>query len=558
MEILSLLVAKQSVTFQLDSDLNIIGLSSNLKDYPDKDGLLNTSLLSILRTLFDSDFFENALFIENLIKIVTNSIKKEIPYYNNFIVTNNLNSSRFYDFTLRLGFIHSESLMIFLSINNFRDFSNRFTAYETIYSTYDTLFPSLKRFKQIGHFIMDFTVSNNILFADDTFAEILSIPVQQDSTYSLMTKDSKNNTTYLLRDESFYNRIQSLVNGKTETFVEEWKIGSNWVKLESVILKKNLKNQCQLLGGVVYDTTEAKSAQDVSYLYSIYELAINVGGIGIFHYDLDKYSNQYFEANNIYAEMLGLDPDENGYYLLEDFQKVLLPLEDDISNNEDVRKSLHKLLKGDIEGTSDDIIKIRNNKTSAIKYLLSSSRIDARYDNGEPRRFGGIVIDITDRIQNEKNQIKYAYRDELTLLANNRKLAKDMKTRGNGVGLFFDLDNFKKVNDKYGHLMGDKILKSFGNSLTKIANGFNNIYVYRLYGDEFFIFCEGYETSIAKEFSDLVHKDLHNNKEIASLDIPIEASMGYSIYKESSDIDDFIKKADYAMYENKIHKKNAN
>lgn len=558
MEILSLLVAKQSVTFQLDPDLNIIGLSSNLKDYHDKDGLLNTSLLSILRTLFDSDFFENALFIENLIKIVRNSIKKEIPYYNNFIVTNNLNSSRFYDFTLRLGFIHSESLMIFLSINNFRDLSNRFTAYETIYNTYDTLFPSLKRFKQIGHFIMDFTVSNNVLFADDTFAEILSIPVQQDSTYSLMTKDSKNNTTYLLRDESFYNRIQSLVNGKTETFVEEWKIGSKWVKLESVILKKNLKNQCQLLGGVVYDTTEAKSAQDVSYLYSIYELAINVGGIGIFHYDLDKYSNQYFEANNIYAEMLGLDPDENGYYLLEDFQKVLLPLEDDISNNEDVRKSLHKLLKGDIEGTSDDIIKIRNNKTSAIKYLLSSSRIDARYDNGEPRRFGGIVIDITDRIQNEKNQIKYAYRDELTLLANNRKLAKDMKTRGNGVGLFFDLDNFKKVNDKYGHLMGDKILKSFGNSLTKIANGFNNIYAYRLYGDEFFIFCEGYETSIAKEFSDLVHKDLHNNKEITSLDIPIEASMGYSIYKESSDIDDFIKKADYAMYENKIHKKNSN
>lgn len=555
MDVLAIFKTHNTITLQLNEELEIIGLSSNLSGFPLKSELLDSSLHIFLRRLFDSEFFANPTFIENILKIIANSIKKHTPYRNNFIVTNSLSNSNFYDFTLHLQFIDSNSLTILLTFENFRELSNRYIAYETIYQTYDNLFPSLMKFKKIGHFILDFTVSNEFLFADDTFAELLSIEPKTDSTYPLIEYDTLNNVKYLLRDESFCNRSKSLVNGQIETFIEEWKATDNWVKLEAKVLKRNDKNECQLIGGVLYDTTDAKNEIDASYLHSIYELAINVGGIGIFHYDLDKYSNKYFEANTIYENMLGLDANKDGYYLLSDFQKVLLPLEEDISNNEDVRKSLDKLLQGAIEGTTDDIIKIRNLKTSDIKYLLSSSRIDARYDNGDPRRFGGIVIDITERIQNEKNQIKFAYRDALTLLANNRKLAKDMKTRKDGIGLFFDLDNFKKVNDKYGHAMGDKILLTFGNSLTKIANNFSNVFVYRLYGDEFFVFCEGHDESIATEFSTLVHKDLKTNKEVSSLDIKIEASMGYSIYKASTNIDDFIKSADYAMYSNKIHKK---
>jgi len=558
MDFTKMLKEHNIIMFQLNEKLDILGFSSNLSDYPLKSKLVNHSFKDFLNNVFNTKSFQNASFIEDITSVLSTSIKKQAPYINDFVVTNSLNGSHFYDFILRLEFVNSEQVIIILTIENFKDLSNRFAAYETIYQSYDTIFPSLQKFKKIGHFIMDWRISKTDIYADAMFAELLSIPESKDSTYPIITYDTNKEPVYLMRDESFLNRAQFLVNGQITLFSEEWKTEDRWVKLEAKVLKLDNDNNCQILGGVIYDTTDAKNEIDSSYLHSIYELAINVGGIGIFHYDLDKYSNKFFEANTIYAEMLGLDANEDGYYYLSDFQKVLLPLEEDISKNEDVKKSLHKLLKGDIEGTSDDIIKIRNLKTSDIKYLLSSSRIDSRYDNGDPRRFGGIVIDITERIQNEKNQIKYAYRDELTMLANNRKLSKDMKIRKDGIGLFFDLDNFKKVNDKYGHSMGDKILQTFGNSLTKIANNFKNLYVYRLYGDEFFVFCEGHPESIAQEYTNLVHIDLQNNKQITNLDIRIEASMGYSIYKSDSDIDDFIKKADYAMYKTKIHKKNSN
>ena len=318
------------------------------------------------------------------------------------------------------------------------------------------------------------------------------------------------------------------------------------------MLKRDLQGECLLIVGVLYDITNSCMYKDIEYLYTIYELAITSGGIGIFHFNLEKHSKEYFDCNVIYKRIFGFEQQENGLYLVEDFRKSLLPLEDEISENTTVLKSLGNLLKGNIEGTNDDILKIKNKITNEITYLLSSSKIDLRYEDGTPKRFGGIVIDITDRIIKQKKQITFAYMDELTRLSNNRKLYKDLRNKTSGIGLFFDLDSFKKINDTHGHLFGDQVLRIYGSCLLELSEKYESVTPYRLYGDEFFVFAEGHNKDFAKEFS----KDLHSlvTKKLFALKpgITISASMGYSILEYAEDFDEFIKVADYEMYKEKI------
>ena len=99
------------------------------------------------------------------------------------------------------------------------------------------------------------------------------------------------------------------------------------------------------------------------------------------------------------------------------------------------------------------------------------------------------------------------------------------------------------------------MIKFFGECLDNVAKEYENITVYRLYGDEFFVFCETRHKSFAAIFERKVKEHLVKKMINIKEDIALEASMGSSMFKKGSDIDDFIKYADYSMYETKISKK---
>lgn len=169
------------------------------------------------------------------------------------------------------------------------------------------------------------------------------------------------------------------------------------------------------------------------------------------------------------------------------------------------------------------------------------------------REFGGFVIDVTTRIESEINKVIYAYTDDLTGLPNKRRLLKDMRERTSGIGIYMDLDNFKKVNDKYGHNNGDRVLKLFSAALQNVCSEFEHAYPYRLHGDEFFVFVESFDVSVVDDIQDELRK--HTNLDLVDVKIALDFCCGYSIYNSNKDIDDFIKEADYKMYKEKFKKK---
>lgn len=76
--------------------------------------------------------------------------------------------------------------------------------------------------------------------------------------------------------------------------------------------------------------------------------------------------------------------------------------------------------------------------------------------------------------------------------------------------LLFDIDNFKKLNDSYGHDFGDKVLSIVGKILKTIKN--KEINIYRIGGEEFSIIFTNLNKKLCIDICKYVHKSIENIK----------------------------------------------
>ena len=120
-----------------------------------------------------------------------------------------------------------------------------------------------------------------------------------------------------------------------------------------------------------------------------------------------------------------------------------------------------------------------------------------------------------------------------------------------GVLFIFDLDDFKLVNDLYGHEMGDKVLIRFAELIKSITR--TGDIVGRMGGDEFIAFCHNLqnEAVIRKKVIYLNDEIVKSCKEFMGEDmnIPIGCSVGAALVNaDGKDFNDLFKRADAAMY----------
>ncbi|MDR9787388.1 MAG: GGDEF domain-containing protein [Peptococcaceae bacterium MAG4] len=126
------------------------------------------------------------------------------------------------------------------------------------------------------------------------------------------------------------------------------------------------------------------------------------------------------------------------------------------------------------------------------------------------------------------------------------------KTPGRSFsGILIDIDNFKEINDRYGHLTGDKVLEISAelikNSLRK------DDFVARYGGDEFLVLLNIKDPSDLKKFVDRIKENLNNYNLHSSFPFRISFSIGYDVYDYSSGMskDQFLNHIDALMYQNK-------
>lgn len=150
---------------------------------------------------------------------------------------------------------------------------------------------------------------------------------------------------------------------------------------------------------------------------------------------------------------------------------------------------------------------------------------------------------------------KLAETDALTGLANRRTfeaaLTREMsRAARNGEQLtlaMFDIDNFKSLNDAYGHQAGDEVLKQVAAALVEVSRDFDTPARYG--GEEFAVILPSCSTRESLAVAERLRKGL---SEIDGLPVPVTASAGVATFPtHAGDIESLIKAADEALYESK-------
>ncbi len=125
--------------------------------------------------------------------------------------------------------------------------------------------------------------------------------------------------------------------------------------------------------------------------------------------------------------------------------------------------------------------------------------------------------------------------------------------------MILDLDNFKQINDSYGHLAGDFILKSIGEALIKFYG--QEIYIGRYGGDEILLLLPNLHSydDVHNFLSDLYTKDkvLRKYYNDGTRDIYLTATLGAASYpNDAKNFEDLFAKADKALYRGKTKGRN--
>ncbi len=267
-------------------------------------------------------------------------------------------------------------------------------------------------------------------------------------------------------------------------------------------------------------------------------------------WDWNVITNEVYFSPRL-KQMLGYGPDEMKADISswadnihpEDYQRVMRVITDHLEGRRERYEAEYRL----------------KNRNGHYIWVQDGGKVSDYNAHNEPERMIGMVQNITDRKHVENTLLEHASIDMLTGIMNRREgdniLDKqlDLSKRLNlqlGICLF-DIDHFKKVNDRYGHLVGDKVLKQ----IAQIVNG--NIrksdFFYRWGGEEFILIFPNASIELLASMAETIRLAIEEFpwKETYGLD-SVTASFGLSLYPENGEnYQDLISNADSAMYEAK-------
>ena len=274
-----------------------------------------------------------------------------------------------------------------------------------------------------------------------------------------------------------------------------------------------------------------------------------------------------FEKNKNLENLNNLDESENLYLKnYEDLIKQAHP------HDRKRIKKCYTRLKNNFINYDIEYRILNGDKT---KYIQEQAQA-IQDNNGNHISLLGTIKDITKRKEIEEEVRYLAYFDSLTGLPNRALFNEHLITaiakaerEGSKIAiLFLDLDNFKRVNDSFGHDAGDRLLKIVSDQLIQslrrsdyISTGTSGEIipaVSRLGGDEFIILLHHNVSAkgasyVAKRIINILNRPVM----IENHEVPISVSIGISIFPDDGhDASNLLKNADAAMYSAKEIGKN--
>jgi len=258
--------------------------------------------------------------------------------------------------------------------------------------------------------------------------------------------------------------------------------------------------------------------------------------------------------------------------LTENHGTSLSFLNTDVENDKVLLDSAKNLQ--DIVNTEDNIVNLQERLVSSIDEMVAD--IDVKLVNKTQK-----IADIADsygalenklqeyksEVDNLKSEMKRyqleSITDHLTEVYNRKYLDLKLKEeieRHTRIKTPFsiiltDIDDFKKVNDTYGHLVGDQVLVHISKTLQKLIR--KSDFVFRYGGEEFIVLLINSDSKSASEIAEQIRKSIEStNFSVGEKSFNVTSSFGVAEYAEGENDQEFLNRADKHMYNAKNSGKN--
>lgn len=360
----------------------------------------------------------------------------------------------------------------------------------------------------------------------------------------------------------FWEMVGTQVREKNKTVLEGQRKNKTFVELEFPIVQKDGRLLWVLSKGRYFEMPD-KTETFVCFLMDI-TARKNIEEE--LRFSLERYQVIMDQATDIIIEW---DIKEDTLFTSSNWEKKFgyKAMSADISRNliysskihKEERNSLVQIMKEIRDGKSYAETEIRIANLTGI-FTWCRIRLTTQYDvRKQPVKAVGVILDIEDQKNRQQELLKAAHHDALTGLLNKevcqhqteKYLTGDMEK---GAMILMDLDDFKRINDRYGHLCGDAVLSDTAGVLRKLFDG--NV-IGRIGGDEFLLFLPETDKKTAGNRAKEIGRLLKEKQLPDPLDV-IEISAGIAGYPDDADnYFDLYRKADLALYHSKDYGKNS-
>lgn len=223
-----------------------------------------------------------------------------------------------------------------------------------------------------------------------------------------------------------------------------------------------------------------------------------------------------------------------------------------------------KKIREGLEQKTPVRVTIKNYSKTGEEYWLDLSVLPLKNKEGEVTHFVAIERDVTEQKNIEKKLLFLSKTDPLTALLNRRSFEEILENelsrfkRSDEIYslLMFDIDNFKQINDNYGHAVGDTVIQTIAKSCQSILRLQDK--AARIGGEEFCVILPSTTKNVALAVAEKLRENVANLCiPTTNEDIRITISLGVSEIEEGdSEHTAIIKRADEKMYEAKKSGKN--
>ncbi|WP_195264897.1 bifunctional diguanylate cyclase/phosphodiesterase [Clostridium sp. 1001275B_160808_H3] len=397
--------------------------------------------------------------------------------------------------------------------------------------------------------IWEWNSENNKLYMSKKMKEILKTNNDIESFeewFSFIVEDEREDIKIFI-ENIIHNRI--LDNFFLESSIIDFSGEKLLLKVQG---KGKIRNNIFYLSGFITDITERKRVENMNkVIENKNRLAVEGSKDIAFWWNVNQNIISIDYSIREYLEIRG-----EGDVLISDksWQKFILEDDIDIYN-----KKIDKVLNSKKEEFYSIEYRILS-KDNRVVWLQSKGKKTLE-KNGD-LFIHGALSDITDRKEKELEINYLSFNDEVTGIPNRRFFVREVTNHIKNYPnekiafIFIDLDNFKYVNDTYGHDAGDLLLIEFA----KIINNMeikDSLFA-RYGGDEFILVQYNIqEKNKIKYILDNIIKKLSNPIIINEKEIFCTLSIGVSVYPiDGGDMPILLKRADMAMYLAKVNGKN--